>query len=143
MITTLAPAEWPRPRGFANGMAVDGPGRLVVLAGQIGSNEGGTVVADDLAGQCRQVFRNIVRLLQEAGAGPEHVLKLTWFVTRRDEYNAQGREIGAAYRETFGKHFPAMALVQVVALVESRAKVEIEATAFVPLAAGPPTIEGP
>jgi enamine deaminase RidA (YjgF/YER057c/UK114 family) len=133
MTTTLAPAEWPRPHGYANGMAVDGPGRLIVLAGQIGSNESGAVVADDLAGQCLQVFRNILRLLQEAGAGPQHVLKLTWFVTRRDEYDTQGREIGAAYRDTFGKHFPAMTVIFVSGLVDARAKVEIEATAFLPL----------
>jgi enamine deaminase RidA (YjgF/YER057c/UK114 family) len=142
MATTLAPAEWPRPRGYANGMAVDGPGRLIVLAGQIGSEPGGMVVADDLAGQCRQAFRNILRLLQEAGAGPQNVLKLTWFVTSRDEYNAQGREIGAAYRDTFGKHFPAMTVIFVSALVDARAKVEIEASAFVGFE-GTPAMEGP
>ncbi len=136
MITTLAPAEWPRPRGYANGMTVEGPGRLVVLSGQIGWNDNGTFETDDFAGQSRQVFRNIARLLREAGAGPEHLLKLTWFVTRKDEYMAQGREIGAAYREVFGRHFPAMSVIFVAALVEDRAKVEIEATAFVP--AGPP-----
>ena len=132
MITTLAPAEWPRPRGYANGMTVDGPGRLIVLAGQIGWNDSGAFGTDDFAGQCRQAFRNIARLLREAGAGAEHVLKLTWFVTRKDEYMAQGREIGAAYREVFGRHFPAMSVIFVSALVEDGAKVEIEATAFVP-----------
>jgi enamine deaminase RidA (YjgF/YER057c/UK114 family) len=136
MVTTLAPAEWPRPRGYANGMAADGPGRLIVLAGQIGWNDHGAFETDDFAGQCRQAFLNIRRLLREAGAGPEHVMRLTWFVTRRDEYLAQGREIGAAYREVFGRHFPAMSVIIVSALVEARAKVEIEATAFVPAAGG-------
>jgi enamine deaminase RidA (YjgF/YER057c/UK114 family) len=110
---------------------------MIVLAGQIGWNDSGVFESDDFAGQCRQVFRNIVRTLREAGAGPEHVMKLTWFVTRKDEYMAQGREIGAAYREVFGRHFPAMSVIFVSALVEDRAKVEIEATAFLPAAAQP------
>lgn len=136
MIKTLAPADWPRPRGYANGMSVDTPGRLIVLAGQIGWTDTGVFETDDFAGQCRQAFLNIRRLLREAEAGPEHVLRLTWFVTRRDEYLAQAREIGAAYREVFGRHFPAMSVIIVSALVEVRAKVEIEATAFVPSGQG-------
>jgi len=144
MITTLAPAEWPRPKGYANGMTAIGPGQLIVLAGQIGWNDAGVFETDDFAGQCHQAFRNIARLLREAGAGPEHVLKLTWFVTRKDEYVAAGRDLGAAYRDVFGRHFPAMSVIIVSALVEDRAKVEIEATAFLPAAVQAPlNQEGP
>ena len=131
-ITTLQPAEWPRPRGFANGLSVEGPGRLIVLAGQIGSNDAGEVDSDAFGDQCRQSFANIVRLLKEAGAGPEHLVRLTWFVTSKQDYLASGLEIGVAYRKTIGKNFPTMSVIFVSALIDDRAKVEIEATAFVP-----------
>jgi enamine deaminase RidA (YjgF/YER057c/UK114 family) len=103
-------------------------GRLIFVGGQIGWDARGTF-AGDLAGQVRQALLNIVAVLAEADARPEHVARLTWFVTDRDEYLASQKEIGAAYREVMGRHFPAMAVVQVVALVEAQAKVEIEATA--------------
>lgn len=128
----LQPAEWPRPRGFANGLVIEGSGRLAVLAGQIGSGDSGDVVGPVFADQCRAAFANIARLLREAGAGPEHLVRLTWFVVTRDEYLAQGREIGTAWREIFGKNFPAMSVIFVSGLIDADAKVEIEATAFVP-----------
>jgi enamine deaminase RidA (YjgF/YER057c/UK114 family) len=103
-------------------------GRLVFVGGMIGWDEAGEF-ADGLAAQVGQALRNVVAVLREAGGGPEHVARLTWYVTDRDEYLAQQREIGAAYRAVMGRHFPAMAVVQVTALVEARAKVEIEATA--------------
>jgi enamine deaminase RidA (YjgF/YER057c/UK114 family) len=128
----LQPAEWPRPRGFANGIMIEGSGRTVVLAGQIGSNHAGALVGPIFADQCRAAFTNIRRLLQEAGAGPEHLVRLTWFVVAREEYLAQGREIGAAWRDVFGKNFPAMSVIFVAGLIDADAKVEIEGTAFIP-----------
>jgi enamine deaminase RidA (YjgF/YER057c/UK114 family) len=122
----LQPPGWPRPRGYANGVAA--AGELVFVAGMIGWDETGAF-ADGLAGQVRQALRNIVAVLAEAGAGPEHVARLTWYVTSRADYLAAQAEIGAAYREVMGRHFPAMAVVEVSALVEERALVEIEATA--------------
>ena len=107
-------------------------GRTIFLAGQIGWDGDQQFVSDDLVGQTAQALRNIVDLLSEAGARPEHIVRLTWYVTDRDEYLANQRPLGDVYREVIGKHFPAMTLVQVGALVESRAKVEIEATAVVP-----------
>lgn len=130
MSEVLQPAGWPRPKGYANGVVTRG--RQIFLAGQIGWDEQGRFPHADLAGQVRQVLRNIVTLLAEAGAGPEHLVRLTWFITSRDEYHAQLTEIGAAYRQVLGKNFPPMSVVQVVALVEPLAKVEIEATAVIP-----------
>jgi enamine deaminase RidA (YjgF/YER057c/UK114 family) len=126
----LQPAEWPMPRGYANGIAARG--RLVFIAGQIGWDAQGRFTSDSLVGQARQAFLNIARLLAEAGAEPRHLVRLTWYVTDMQAYRSQGREIGAAYREVLGKNFPTMALMQVVSLVESDALVEIEATAVVP-----------
>ena len=126
----LQPPGWPRPRGYANG--IEAEGRLVFIAGQIGWDGSGAFPDADLAGQVRRTLENIVAVLAEAGAGPEHVVRLTWYVTDRDEYVASLKEIGAAYRDVMGKHFPAMAVVAVAALVEPAAKVEIEATAVVP-----------
>jgi enamine deaminase RidA (YjgF/YER057c/UK114 family) len=128
----LQPPGWPRPRGYANGIAADGGGTLVFVAGQIGWDEAGAFPANDLPGQVRQTLRNVLAVLAEAGGRPEHLARLTWYVTDRDEYLASAREIGAAYREVMGGHYPAMAVMQVVALVEAEAKVEIEATAVVP-----------
>ncbi len=128
---TLQPPGWPRPRGYANGVAAEG-GTLVFVAGQIGWDETGAFPAADLPGQVRQTLRNVLAVLAEAGARPEHVARLTWYVTDREEYLASAREIGAAYRELMRGHYPAMAVVEVSALIESQAKVEIEATAVVP-----------
>lgn len=127
---TLNPAEWVKPKGYANG--IEAEGRQIFVAGQIGWNRDAKFTSDDIAVQTRQVFANIVRVLAEAGARPEHVTRMTWFVTDKKEYLAASEAIGAAYREFFGRHYPAMTLVQVAALLEDRAKVEIEATAVVP-----------
>jgi enamine deaminase RidA (YjgF/YER057c/UK114 family) len=126
----LQPPGWARPKGYANGIVAKG--RLVFVAGQIGWNAECRFTSDRFSDQVRQALRNIVAVLAEAGAGPEHLVRLTWYVTSRDEYLEQVAEVGAAYREVLGKNFPTMAVVQVVALVEADAKVEIEATAVVP-----------
>jgi enamine deaminase RidA (YjgF/YER057c/UK114 family) len=130
----LQPRGWTRPRGYSNGIAASG--RQVFIAGQIGWDGDCHFVAGGFASQVRQALRNIVAVLAEAGGHPEHLVRLTWYVTSRDEYYAEIAEVGAAYREIIGRHFPAMSVVQVVALMESRAKVEIEATAVIPAAAG-------
>jgi enamine deaminase RidA (YjgF/YER057c/UK114 family) len=129
---TLQPPGWPRPRGYANGVAAESGGTLVFVAGQIGWDETGAFPATDLPGQVRQTLRNVLAVLAEAGGGPEHITRLTWYVTDREEYLASARDIGAVYRELMDGHYPAMAVVQVVALIESQARVEIEATAVVP-----------
>ena len=126
----LQPSGWPRPKGYANG--VSARGRMVLTAGVVGWDAAERFVAEDLAGQFRQVLVNILAILAEDGAGPEHVVRMTCYVTSRDDYVAQIGEIGAAWRETMGRHYPAMAVVEVSALVEPAAKVEIEATAVVP-----------
>lgn len=128
-VRILQPAGWARPRGYASGVAAEG--RLVFVAGQIGWDENQRFVSDDLAAQARQALFNVVAVLAEAGARPEHLVRLTWYVTSRDEYNASLAEIGSAYRELFGRHYPAMSVVVVAGLLEPRAKVEIEATAVV------------
>lgn len=130
-IQVLQPAGWPRPKGYSNGIAAEG--RQVFVAGQIGWDEQ-QHFAVGLALQVRQTLKNIVAVLEEAGARPEHIVRLTWYVTSRDEYYAELSQIGAAYREILGRHFPVMAVVQVVALMEAQAKVEIEATAVIPSA---------
>jgi len=129
-VRALQPPGWPRPRGYANG--IEARGRLVFVAGQIGWDETGAFPSDDLAGQVRRTLENVLAVLAEAGAGPEHVARLTWYVTDRDEYLASLKDIGEAYRDVMGRVYPAMAVVAVTALVEARAKVEIEATAVVP-----------
>ena len=134
MNEVLQPAGWARPRGYANGIVARG--RQVYVAGQIGWDAQCEFHSDALADQVGQALRNILAVLAEAGGGPEHLVRLTWYITSRDEYHAQIREIGAAYREALGKNFPVMAVVQVVALIEARAKVEIEATAVIPDDAG-------
>lgn len=125
----LQPPGWARPRGYANGIAAEG--RQVFVSGQIGWDAEQRIVSDDFARQARQALANIAAVLAAAGAKPEHLVRLTWFVTSRDEYNAALSEIGAAYREIIGKHYPAMSVVIVAGLLEPRAKVEIEATAVV------------
>jgi enamine deaminase RidA (YjgF/YER057c/UK114 family) len=122
----LQPPGWPEPRGYANGIEAAG---IVFTGGQIGWDETGAFAHADLAGQVGQALRNVLAVLAEAGLGPEHVTRLTWYVTDREEYLAHPKEIGAAYREVMGRHFPAMAVVVVAGLLEPYAKVEIEATA--------------
>ncbi len=126
----LQPEGWAQPRGYANGIAAHGT--VVSIAGQIGWNAACEFETDDFAGQARQALANIVAVLACAGAKPEHLVRMTWYVTDKREYVAAYPAIGAAYRELIGRHFPAMTAVQVVALIEDRAKVEIEATAVVP-----------
>lgn len=125
----LQPPGWARPRGYANGIVAEG--RQIVLAGQIGWNAERQIIGDGLATQVRQALANIVELLVTAGAGPEHLVRMTWYITSREEYYAEIEGIGAVYREVIGKHFPAMSVVVVAGLLEPRAKVEIEATAVV------------
>jgi len=125
----LQPPGWARPRGYANGIAAEG--RPVFVAGQIAWDAEQRIVSDDFAAQARQALANVVAVLACAGAGPEHIVRLTWYITTRDEYNASLASIGASYRELIGRHFPAMSVVVVAALLEPRAKVEIEATAVV------------
>jgi enamine deaminase RidA (YjgF/YER057c/UK114 family) len=129
----LHPKDWAAAKGFSNGVAAEG--RQVFVAGQVGWTGAQVFESDDFVAQTEQALSNIVAVLAEAGARPEHLVRLTWYVTDKREYVSRLREVGAAYRRVMGRHFPAMTLVQVVALVEDRAKVEIEATAVVP--AGP------
>jgi enamine deaminase RidA (YjgF/YER057c/UK114 family) len=123
----LHPKHWAPAKGFANGVAAEG--RLVFVAGQIGWNAEQQFESDDFVAQVEQALANIVAVLAEADAGPEHLVRLTWYVTDKGEYLSRLGEVGQAYRRVIGRHFPAMTLVQVTALVEDRAKVEIEATA--------------
>lgn len=126
----LQPSHWPRPKGYSHGMVAEG--RVIFVAGQVGWDAEGRFRGTTLADQVGQALENIVEILKQAGGGPAHIVRLTWFVTSREEYNSQLREIGAAYRAVMGKHFPTMSVVQVVALMEQDAKVEIEATAVIP-----------
>jgi enamine deaminase RidA (YjgF/YER057c/UK114 family) len=127
----LQPAGWMRPKGYSNGMVA--AGRQVYVSGQVGWDGQCRFVEGGMGAQVRQTLSNIVAILAEAGAGPQHLVRLTWYVTSREEYYADIEEIGRAYREIIGKNFPVMAVVQVVALMEPQAKVEIEATAVVPV----------
>ena len=129
MHETLNPEGWPRPKGYANGVAA--AGRMVFVAGQVGWTPEGLFETDDFAGQVRQALENTMAVLAAGGAGPEHVVRQTWYVTDKREYLSALKEIGAAWRETMGRNFPAMAVVEVTALMEDRAKVEIETTAVV------------
>ena len=125
----LQPSGWPQPKGYANGIMADG--RLVVTGGVVGWDIAGRF-ADGFVAQVRQTLENIVAILAEGGARPDHLVRLTWYVVDMDEYTANLRALGKAYREVVGTHYPSMALVQVVRLVEPSARVEIEATAVVP-----------
>lgn len=127
----LHPRSWKPAIGYSNGVAATG--RMVFTGGLVGWNANQEFETDDFVAQASQTLRNIVVVLAEAGAKPEHLVRLTWYVTDKNEYLGNLKELGRVYRETIGKHFPAMALLQVVALVEDRAKLEIEATAVVPL----------
>ncbi|HEY8025263.1 MAG TPA: RidA family protein [Burkholderiaceae bacterium] len=126
----LQPPGWARPRGYSNGISARG--RQVFVSGMIGWDAQGEFHTDDFAGQVRQALQNVVAVLAEAGALPEHIVRMTWYVVDKKEYLAAAKEVGAAYREVLGKHFPTMTAVQVTALVEDRARVEIEVTAVVP-----------
>lgn len=130
MAQVLQPAGWAPPRGYANGVLAGG--RLLSVAGQIGWNAQAQFDSDDLVAQVRQALTNVRAVLAEGGATPQHLVRMTWYVTDKREYLARGREIGAVYREVIGHYAVAMSAVQVVALMEDRAKVEIEATAVVP-----------
>jgi enamine deaminase RidA (YjgF/YER057c/UK114 family) len=131
MTQVLLPEGWPRPKGYANGVAATG--RQVFIAGMIGWDAQGVFHSDDFAAQARQALQNIVDVLHEAGGRPEHIVRLTWYVTDKREYLAAGRAVGAAFREIIGSYNAAMTAVQVTALIEDRAKVEIEATAVIPI----------
>jgi enamine deaminase RidA (YjgF/YER057c/UK114 family) len=126
----LQPANWPRPKGYANGVAARG--KIVFVSGMVGWNADGVFRTQDFAGQARQALANVVAVLAEAGALPEHIVRMTWYVTDKREYVAAYPAIGVAYRELIGRHFPAMTAVEVRALIEDAAKVEIEVTAVVP-----------
>ena len=125
----LQPDHWAPAKGYANGVVAEG--KLIVLGGQVGWNAQQEFESEDFVDQFRQTLENIKTLLNEAGAGPEHLVRLTWFITDRDAYLGSQKEMGAAYRDVFGRHYPPMSVVQVVKLVESRAKIEIEATAVI------------
>ena len=125
----LHPKHWTPAKGFANGVAAEG--RQIYIAGQIGWNAAQRFESDDFVAQVEQALSNIVAVLAEADAGPEHLVRLTWYVTDKREYLSRLNEVGEVYRRVIGRHFPAMTLVQVAALLEERAKVEIEATAVV------------
>jgi enamine deaminase RidA (YjgF/YER057c/UK114 family) len=126
----LQPANWLRPKGYSNGVSCKG--RMVFVSGMIGWDGQERIVSDDLSEQVRQALGNIVAVMAEANARPEHIVRLTWYVMDKREYLAASREIGAIYRQILGRHFPAMTVVQVAALLEDAARVEIEATAVVP-----------
>ena len=126
----LLPENWPRPKGYSNGMVADG--QIVFVAGQIGWTPDGVFKETSIAGQFRQTLDNTLAVLREAGAGPEHVARMVWFITDKRAYLASLAEIGAIWREKMGRHYPAMAVVEVKALIEDAALIEIETTAIIP-----------
>jgi enamine deaminase RidA (YjgF/YER057c/UK114 family) len=126
----LQPPGWPRPKGYSNGVAASG--RMVFVSGMVGWNADGVFESDDFVAQARQALRNAVAVLAEAGAGPGDIVRMTWYVVDRDEYLGAAKELGRVYREVIGAHFPAMSAVAVTALMEARARLEIEVTAMVP-----------
>jgi enamine deaminase RidA (YjgF/YER057c/UK114 family) len=130
MTKVLLPPGWPRPRGYSNGVMARG--QMVFVAGMVGWDAEGVFHTDEMAGQARQALHNIVAVLEEAGARPEHIVRMTWYVTDKREYLAQNKAIGAAFRELIGSYNAAMTAVEVSALIEDRAKVEIEVTAVIP-----------
>ncbi len=126
----LQPPGWPRAKGYSNGIVARG--RTVYVGGMVGWNEKEVFETDDFAGQFRQVLKNIVAVLNEAGAGPEHIVRMTWFIGDKREYLSALKEIGAAYREIIGRHYPAMAVIEVRGFIEDGARLEIETTAVIP-----------
>jgi len=129
MHKVLQPKHWKPAKGYANG--IEATGRQIFVAGQVGWTGDQAFHSDDFVAQTEQALRNVAAVLAEAGAEPQHVVRMTWYVTDKAEYLARPKELGAAYRRVFGRHFPVMTAVQVTALIEGRAKVEIEATAVV------------
>jgi enamine deaminase RidA (YjgF/YER057c/UK114 family) len=129
-VKVLQPPGWARPRGYVNGVVAEG--RQVFVAGQIGWDAEQHFHSDDLAEQTAQALRNVLAVLDEAGAGPGHIARMTWYITSREDYLGRLHEIGAVWRELMGRHYPAMSVVQVAALIEPRARIEIEVTAVVP-----------
>jgi enamine deaminase RidA (YjgF/YER057c/UK114 family) len=129
-VKALLPPGWPRPKGYSN--AISATGRLIFTAGIIGWDEQERLVAADLPGQFRQILLNTLAILAEDGAGPEHVVRMTWYVVDIEEYRSALAEIGVIYKAIMGRNFPAMAVVQVAGLVEPQARIEIETTAVVP-----------
>ena len=127
---TLNPPGWPRPKGYSNGIAARG--RIVFVAGQVGWNADERFTSNRLVDQARQALTNIVAILREGGAGPEHLVRMTWYVLDKSEYLKSGRELGEVYRAVIGRHYPAMSAVEVKGLVEEGALLEIEATAVIP-----------
>jgi enamine deaminase RidA (YjgF/YER057c/UK114 family) len=130
MSETINPAGWPRPSGYSNGVVAEG--RFLAISGQIGWDERNELVGADFIAQASQALRNVIAVLNAAGGGPEHLIRLTWYITDKNDYRANLRGLGEAYREIVGANYPAMALVVVAALLEEGAKVEIEATAVLP-----------
>ena len=130
MNRVLLPDGWPRPKGYSNG--VEAAGRMVFVAGQIGWTPEGAFVETGFAGQFRQTLENTLSVLAEAGAGPEHIVRMTWYVVDKREYLASLRDIGAVWRTLIGPHYPAMAVVEVKGLIEDAARIEIETTAVIP-----------
>lgn len=126
----VQPEGWPRPRGYSNGTLAEG--RLLFISGQVAWDEQERFVSDDIVEQVRQALKNTLAMLAAGGAKPEHVARMTWYLTDKREYLARAKEIGAVYRECMGRHYPAMSMVEVSALMEDRAKVEIESTAVIP-----------
>ena len=126
----VQPAHWPRPKGYANGVVASG--RTVFVSGMIASNAQGKVVAGDFVSQACQTLKNIVEVLSEAGAKPEHIVRMNWYVVDKNEYLGAYRQLGAVYREIIGSHYPAMTAVQVTSLLEDAARLEIEVTAVIP-----------
>lgn len=126
----VQPAHWPRPKGYANGVVASG--RTVFVSGMIASNAQGKVVAGDFVSQACQTLKNIVEVLREAGAKPEHIVRMNWYVVDKNEYLGAYRQLGAVYREIIGSHYPAMTAVQVTSLLEDAARLEIEVTAVIP-----------
>ena len=130
MMQILQPPSWAKPKGFANGIAATG--KLVFVAGQVGWTGEGKWEAKDFAGQFRQALKNCIEVVAQAGGGPQHIVRLTWYITSKQEYLGSLKEVGAAYRELMGRHFPVMAVVEVSGLMEAEAWLEIEATAVIP-----------
>ena len=130
MIQVLQPPSWAKPKGFANGIAASGT--LVFVAGQVGWTGEGKWEAKDFAGQFRQALKNCIDVVAQAGGTPQHIVRLTWYITNKQEYLSSLKEVGVAYRALMGRHFPVMAVVEVSGLMEDQAKLEIEATAVVP-----------
>jgi enamine deaminase RidA (YjgF/YER057c/UK114 family) len=126
----LQPASWARPKGFSNGVAAKG--QMIFVSGTVGWDAEGKFVSNEFVGQARQALKNIVEILAEAKAKPEHITRMTWYVVDKNEYLAASKELGAVYREIIGGHYPAMTAVEVAGLIEDQAKVEIEVTAVVP-----------